>query len=134
MIADNSGMNNRRLGRLIKKIATEIDGQDGYWKFSYGGRKLMTISDEGHNRMRVMTPVVEATALGKDDLHVLLAANFDRALDAKYAIAQDLLWAVFMHPLQQLADDQFFDAVQQVAALADNYGTSYASSPLVFGG
>ena len=81
-----------------------------------------------------MTPVVEESALSSEDLRALLAANFDRALDARYAVARGYLWSVFLHPLTTLTDAQFLDGVEQVVNLAQNYGTSYTSSDLVFQG
>jgi hypothetical protein len=65
---------------------------------------------------------------------VLLGANFDRALDARYASGRGYLWSVFLHPLSSLTDSEFLDGVEQVVTLARNYGTSYASSNLLFQG
>ena len=127
-------MSNQRLDDLIKRIATVIEGQLGFWKIDFEGRELLVITDESHNRMRVMTPVLEESELTDEDRKLVLAANFDRALDAKYAVSNDYLWSVFMHPLAELFDDQFTDAVRQVKQLADNYGTTYSSSELFFGG
>ena len=66
-------------------------------------------------------------------MSILPTANFDRALDAKYAISRGYLWAVFVHPLRELSEPQLCDAVHQVATLAENYGGTYSSSDLVFG-
>ena len=136
MIANREfeSMNNLRLQRLIHRIGSNVDGQLGFWRFQYQGRQLVTVTDENHNRMRVMTPIVEDSELEMGDLRVLLAANYDRAIDAKFATAEGYLWALFNHPLRELTDDQFLDAVQQVKNLADNYGGSYSSGDIVFGG
>jgi len=128
------GMNNKRLGRVLRRVAEVVEGEPGYWQIEYHGRRLWIITDEGHDRMRIMTPIVNADELSEDDYKVLLAANFDRALDAKYAIAQDAVWSLFMHPLADLTENFLLDALQQVKTLADNYGTSYSSSGLIFGG
>ena len=45
-----------------------------------------------------------------------------------------MLWSAFIHPLQQLGSAQFRDAVEQVVTLAKNYGTSFSSGNLAFGG
>jgi len=127
-------MTNERLGVLIHELSDKVEGQLGYWQFTIQGRDLLVITDERHNRMRIMTPVASQDQLDKDELVQLLSANYDRALDAKYAIAQDILWSVFTHPLAELTDEQFIGCVGQVATLADNFGTSYASSALFFGG
>ena len=41
--------------------------------------------------------------------------------------------ALFIHPLSPLTEAQFIDGVSQVVTLAENYGTSYTSTNLVFG-
>jgi hypothetical protein len=127
-------MDNRRLDELISRIAKVIEGELGFWRIDFDGRQLLVITDESHNRMRVMTVVVSENEMTDQDCKDVLAANFDRALDAKYAVSSDYLWSVFMHPLADLSDEQFVDAVKQVKTLADNYGTTYSSSDLVFGG
>jgi len=127
-------MTNVRLGVLIGELSDKVDGELGYWQFTVQGRDLLVITDERHNRMRIMTPVAAQDQLDKDELLRLLSANYSRALDAKYALSQDTLWSVFTHPLAELTDEQFIGCVGQVATLADNFGSSYASSGLFFGG
>jgi len=126
-------MTNARLGVLIHELSDKVDGQSGYWQFIVQERDLLVITDERHNRMRIMTPVVSQNQLDNDELLRLLSANYDRALDAKYALAQDTLWSVFTHPLAELTDEQFIGSVGQVATLADNFGSSYSSGALFFG-
>jgi len=127
-------MTNARLGVLIEELSDKVEGQLGYWQFTIQGRGLLVVTDERHNRMRIMTPIAAQDQLDKDELIRLLSANYDRALDAKYALSQETLWSVFTHPLKELTDEQFIGCVGQVATLADNFGTSYASSALFFGG
>lgn len=126
-------MDNRRLEELIREVSSDFEGEPGFWQLAVEGRQLLVVTDESNNRMRVMTIVADEEELTDDLRSILLDANFDRALDAKYATSQDYLWSVFTHPLAELTDDQFFDAVQQVWTLADNFGTSFSSSDLVFG-
>lgn len=127
-------MTNRKLDELIRQISREVDGQLGYWKFTIDGRDILVITDETHNRMRIMSPVTSQEQLDPDELVRLLEANFGSALDAKYALRDKTLWSVFTHPLGELSDEQFLDCVAQVANLANNFGQSYASSNLIFGG
>lgn len=127
-------MNNVRLDTLIRELSGEVEGQMGYWKFVVGKRDLLVLTDESHNRMRIMTPIIAQEQLDKDELTRLLEANYDRALDAKYALSDGALWSVFTHPLKELTDEQFIGCVGQVATLADNFGSSYASGNLFFGG
>lgn len=134
MIAPISIMDNERLGELIEEHATVLEGRPGMWRIAYDDHVLFVITDEDHNRMRVMTPVVEQDALDDEDMRIVLAANFDRALDARFALADNFLWSVFLHPLRELTPQLFIDGLEQVKTLSDNYGGSYASSDLFFGG
>jgi len=127
-------MNNQKLDELIKQITPDVEGQLGYWKFTINGRDVLVITDERHNRMRIMSPVTSQDKLDSAELARLLEANFGSALDAKYALRDQTLWSVFTHPLGELSEEQFLDCVAQVANLADNFGGSYASSNLFFGG
>ena len=127
-------MTNVRLNRLIREIGSNVESSTskqgrGSWQFEYGGRQLIVVTDaNSFDRMRVMTPIVEASDLRPSELRTLLSANYDRAIDAKFALAQDYLWALFTHPMRNLTESHFLDAVEQVKTLADNYGDTYASS------
>ncbi len=128
-------MNNHRLDTLIRRLAETLhEGEPGYWRFEYRGHVLLVMADEGHNRMRIITPVAELTDLGEEVWLIALSANFDRALDARYAVSGDFLWSAFIHPLRQLDEAQFLDGLEQTVTLAENFGTSFASTDLTFGG
>ena len=127
-------MTNARLDGLIRQTSKTVKGEAGYWQIKIGGRDVLVITDARHNRMRIMSPVAAQDQLDKDELIRLLEANFGSALDSKYALRDQMLWSVFTHPLAELSDEQFLDCMAQVANLADNFGRSYASSNLIFGG
>ena len=129
-----AAMTNIRLNDLIRQISQEVTGEVGYWKFNIEGRDMLVITDEVNNRMRIMSSVVSQDQLDAAEFTRLLEANFSSALDAKYALRDQMLWSVFTHPLAQLHEEQFVDCVAQVANLANNFGSSYASSNLIFGG
>ncbi len=63
-----------------------------------------------------------------------MQANFDSALDARYCIAKDILWAVFIHPLSELSDEEFISGLAQTINLAATYGSTFSSGALVFQG
>ncbi len=127
-------MTNKRMGSIVRKLSKNVEGRPGFWQFEYNQKIVLIITDEAHNRMRIMTPIVEQKKISNKEMVVLLESNFDRALDAKYALNEGILWSVFTHPLGELQKDQFIDAVKQVVTLAEQYGTTYTSSDLVFGG
>ena len=128
-------MNNQRLRELIRKTTDAIlEDQLGFWKFELEEMLVLVITDETHNRMRIISPVLELDSMPDEQWKVLMSANFDRALDARYCVNGEMLWSAFIHPLTQLQSSQFLDALQQVITLAKNYGTSYSSSDLEFNG
>ncbi|MEO1513583.1 MAG: type III secretion system chaperone [Bacteroidota bacterium] len=127
-----SPMTNARMDEILRKTASEVEGGLGGWQFIFQERPLFVITDEQANRMRIFTPVVEEQGLEKEDLTKLLQANFHSALDAKYCLYEGYVISVFTHPLGELTDEQFVDALRQVATLAENYGTTYSSTDLIF--
>ena len=130
----SGAMNNIRMDSILREHATIEEGQLGFWKINYHDRTVMVVTDESHNRMRIITPVVEVAELEESIWLIALTANFDRALDARYAVNGDYLWSAFIHPLSSCSEGQFIDGLNQVVTLADTFGTTFTSSDLVFGG
>jgi len=127
-------MTNQRLDDLIRQSGQSVMGELGYWQFKISRRNILVITDTNHNRMRIMSPVALQTNLDPPMMTRLLEANFASALDAKYALRDGTLWSVFTHPLAELSEMQFMDCLAQVSNLASNFGGSFASSNLTFGG
>lgn len=128
-------MDNVTLNTIIQSKADEVQGhQDGQWQFKINERVLICITDTNHNRMRIITPIVEVQKLKSEEVLSALAANFHTALDVKYAISDDIMWSVFIHPLKELSEAQTGDAIEQVYSAAETFGVSYSSTNLVFPG
>lgn len=132
--AEESAMDNERLGALVLRVDEEAEGSDGYWRATVAGRPITVITDEGADRMRIISPVARSEDLDPKLLYRILQANFDTALDARYAIAQGVLWSLYLHPLASLSDEQFLAGIGQVVNLAGSFGTTYSSGGLTFGG
>jgi hypothetical protein len=127
-------MTNVSLKTILDKTCANVEGQEGYWQAEYLDRLLVIITDSRYNRMRIISPIIEVKDLKKKQLEDAMSANFDKVLDAKYAIANDIVWSVFAHPLQQLTEDQVKDALNQVYLAAATFGTEYKSTNILFGG
>lgn len=127
-------MNNEHLERIIRKLGHSVEGQSGYWQMQYRDRFLMTITDEGHNRMRIITPIIEVKKLKKKTLLAAMNANFHTVLDVKYAISDGTIWSIFVHPLKELSREQVEDAYAQVYMAAATFGGSFSSTDLEFPG
>jgi len=125
-------MDNKTLEEIIYVVADSVQGKEGNWQFMLRDRLLICITDKNNNRMRIMTPIIEQKKLAYLDMLKLMESNFHTALDVKYAIANDLLWSVFIHPLKELSEKQVLDAIQQVYTAAHTYGTTYNSTGLTF--
>ncbi len=63
-----------------------------------------------------------------------MEANFHSALDVKYAISNDIVWSIFVHPLAELSEDQVEDAINQIFFSVVTFGTTYTSTNLTFPG
>ena len=129
-----AAMDNQRLGELIKRIDDKVKGKPGYWEFIVEGQTIHVITDEKADRMRIIAPIVKSEEVDKPQLYRLMQANFDSALDARYAIAKGVIWSAYIHPLSPLTDREFLTAVGQVVNLVSTYGTSFSSGALIFQG
>lgn len=125
-------MTTQALTKLLDSYLTGLDGDPGFWRGERDGVPLFVFSDDEHDRMRIMAPIGVVEELDADLLHVLLQANYDRALDARYAMRGRELWAVVVHPLATLATDDLPSQFEQIVALVKNTGTTFASTELVF--
>lgn len=127
-------MNNARLEKFIRVIDENAQGNDGHWQFTVDGITLQVMTDERADRMRIMSPIVKTDELSKEQLLRLMQANFDSALDARYAIANNVVWGTFIHPLSILGDEEFLTGLGQTINIVSTYGSTFSSGVLVFGG
>ncbi len=118
---------------LIRKIDPEARIEGNAAQFTVQDRGMILVGDENAGRMRIMSPIARTDALDESILQRMLQANFDAVLDARYAIANGIVWSVFIHPLPPMDDAQLANAVSQVFVAAATFGTAYTSGALVYG-
>lgn len=94
---------------------------------------VLIVFDIRANRMRAMVPIASADGLTEAELMRAMQANFDSALDARYAIANGRLWGVFIHPFRELERDQLISGIAQTVNVAQTYGGLYTSGAGQFG-
>ncbi len=128
------GMTSEKLLHIIQAEADTVSVQGNSIRFLFNDTMLVCIYDEGANRMRIISPIVEREKLGEEELLNALVANFHSVLDVKYALSDEVIWSVYAHPLKELSEAQVIDAIQQVYAAAITFGKSYSSTNLVFPG
>ena len=128
-----NNMTNRELKRLLGKLAGNVGGQEGAWNIVYQNIPMAIITSPPHDRMRIVSPIPNSQDTDPSELTEIMKANFDRALDARYALYQGRLWSVFLHPLSSLTEPELGSALSQVANLVKTYGSTYSSGQLYFG-
>ena len=127
-------MSSQKLTKLITQVSDTVITSGNSIQFSYNQRPVYCIYDENANRMRIISPIIETKDLEEEQLLNALVANFHSALDIKYALSDEVMWSVFIHPLKELQDHQVLDAIDQVYAASITFGSSYSSTNLVFPG
>lgn len=123
-----------RLAGIIQAIDADVVAQGPTLQFTIDGIPVMIVADAAADRMRAMVPIASAEGLSAEDLLRMMQANFDTALDARYAVANGRLWGVFIHPLSPLEKDQLISALVQTVNVARSYGQTYSGGAQVFGG
>ena len=134
--AAEGSMTVARMGEIIRRLddkARKAPNGDA-WQFHVEKVPVVVVTDAGNNRMRIMIALKRADKMTLEELLRLSQANFDTALDARYAIAKGLLWATYIHPLSTLHHKQFIEGIGQTVNAAKSYGTTYSSGLLSFGG
>ena len=125
-------MNNDKLNGIIYTLSDTVQGENGSWQFIIDELAFICITDQIHNRMRIISPIAELAEVTDEELLRCMEANFHSALDARYAISDGILWAAFIHPLRELTKDQVISAITQVYSTAQTFGTYYSSGELSF--
>lgn len=133
-LAASAQMNNQKLEQLLTEQSDSIQGVPGRWQILVNEMPMIILTDETNDRMRIIAPIIESSKLDEGLLLDCLTANFHSALDVKYAVSDGLLWSAFVHPLSPLSEMELESAVKQVYAAAVTFGTTFSSTPLLFGG
>ena len=123
-----------RLAAIVIALDPQAVARGAALEFTLEDIPVIVIADPRADRMRAMVPIASAEGLTEADLMRMMQANFDSALDARYAVAHGRLWGVFIHPLSPLEKDQFLSGLVQTITVARTYGTAYTGGGAVFGG
>jgi len=127
-------MTAERLVNIILAIDPEAQVTPAGVELTLEDIPVLVVFAPAADRMRVMVPIASAQDVSLQDLKRMMQANFDSALDARYAVAQDRVWGVYIHPLSPLQPAQFLSGVAQTVNLARTYGTVYSGGANVFNG
>ena len=130
----DSSMNQVSMENIVKGMAQEAKGENGFVEFIFNNVRMYLISDIKHNRMRIISPITKYKEISPQNVEAVLESNFHKSLDARYAISKGVLYSAYIHSLSELRDYQIKSAVQQVANLALSFGKEYSSGVLTYGG
>ncbi len=130
---ETPGLDAGEVGEIITELSTEVSGIEGQWTALYRGTRVVVHANDRHGRMRIMAPVASAADQSVAELRVMLEANYARALDAKFAIGDGVVWSLFNRSLRTLDRESLRDGLEQVVTLKRNFGSSYRSTDLTFG-
>lgn len=95
---------------------------------------ITLIYDINVDRMRLLAPVRPLDEIEPEIMIRMMQANFESALDARYAVAQGIVWSTFVHPLSSLTPDEFGSGLGQTVNLVTTFGSAYTSGAIIFGG
>lgn len=127
-------MSGDSFAQLIQKFDTKAKVGKNNVQFKVKDRDLFFVYDNKMDRMRIISPIAQAGLANEDILTRMLQANYDAVLDARYALGNNVIWSVFIHPLGSLTQEDFLSGVAQVVTAAETFGASYTSGAVVFGG
>lgn len=122
-----------RMQQIVLALDPDAQVSDRSFGLVIEDTAILIVTDPQADRMRAMIPIRSADGLTEADLLRLMQANFDTALDARYAIANGRLWAVFLHPMAALDRDQLILGLGQAVNVAKTYGTLYTGGAAQFG-
>ena len=122
-----------RMGQIVEALDPQVSVSDAAFSFTIDDIPVLIVTDVRANRMRAMVPIRSADTMTAEELQRVMQANFDSALDARYAIAQGRLWGVYLHPFKELERDQLISGIAQTVNVAKTYGALYTSGAGQFG-
>lgn len=96
--------------------STAVTIAPGSWQVETAAFRLLVLLSEDQSWLRMLVPIVPASD-ASPFLEQLLEANFDQTQEVRYALHQNVLWAVFQHSCAGLVLEDFSAAVQQLLLL-----------------
>lgn len=123
-----------RMGEIVAALDPDAQFTGRGFQLTLSDVPVLIIVDPIADRMRAMVPIRSAAGMSPEEMQRVLQANFDTALDARYALARGRLWATYIHPLSPLKKDQLISGLGQTVNVALTYGTLYSGGAMAFGG
>jgi hypothetical protein len=123
-----------RMAEIVFALDDAAQSRGNAFEMVIADVTVLIVTDPAADRMRAMVPIRPTAGLTSEELSRMMQANFDSALDARYAVADGTLWAVYIHPLSPLTPEQFISGLGQTVNVAKTYGSLYTGGEMQFGG
>ena len=131
-IAEEMKMTVNKMLAIIESNNLKFEHKNNTINIDINGFRLIIIYDLNADRMRIISPIIKVSDLKEGQMQQALDANFHTALDARYAISNDVVWSVFVHPLSDLSEKLFQSALEQTLVAAATFGKEYSSGTFSF--
>lgn len=128
------GMTLDRMALILQALDPDARFLGNGFELTVADVPVLVIADVRADRMRALVPIASEDGLTPKDYARMMQANFDSALDARYAVANGKVWGVFIHPLSPLEKDQLISGIAQTVNIAQTYGGLYTGGAMQFGG
>lgn len=123
-----------RMAEIVFALDDAAQSRGNAFEMVIADVTVLIVTDPNADRMRAMVPIRPTEGIAPEELSWMMQANFDSALDARYAVADGLLWAAYIHPLSPLTQEQFISGLGQTVNVAKTYGSLYTGGAMQFGG
>lgn len=133
VVAQEAPMTVERLSEIVLDIDPDAALTPNGLELTLEDIPLLIVVAPEADRMRAMVSIASAEDVTPEEMLRMMQANFDTALDARYAVAQGRVWGVFIHPLAALEREQLLSGLAQTVNLARSYGSLYTGGANVFG-
>ncbi|MFP6654237.1 MAG: type III secretion system chaperone [Myxococcota bacterium] len=120
-------MTPERMEMIFAEQVEAILGPPGAIQTRVDGVSVYLLSDVAHDRVRLIAPITSVTNLNQRILAILLHANFHRTAEARYAISDGVVHAVFQHPISSLSPALIKSALSQVVSLTKTFGRHFSA-------
>lgn len=102
------------LAHLFNEAAVQL--APGSWQVDTSEFRLLVLLSDDESWLRILVPIAPAQD-AQPFFEQLLEANFDQTQEVRYALQQEVLWAVFQHSCESLAIADFNAVVQRLIEL-----------------
>jgi hypothetical protein len=87
-----------------------------FWQIETGKTRLLVLLSEDQSWLRSLVSITSAEE-AQPYLVQLLESNFDETQEVRYALYENVLWAVFQHSLASLTVEDFQGAIARLISL-----------------